>query len=213
MHRFNFLLVVLIITGATASVVEKETQQITDETGHVLTLNITHRESEEDIDVHNENGNHIMTIDMMEKEGYQIDKPANESVCLLSKMEEVETVEKDSDSTDKEIEINSLCYDRVLCTQSNVSQEIQEHCSGRDMYVLVPRTCSGEEANTLEPETEDGGIVKRGLGRWSCRWKYYYTLRYCKVRYCCWWCRRSCYKYTLCWVKVIYFKCGYNYYG
>jgi hypothetical protein len=47
---------------------KKETQQITDETGHVLTLNITHKESEEDIDVHNEKGNIIMTIDMMEKE-------------------------------------------------------------------------------------------------------------------------------------------------
>ena len=51
----------------------------------------------------------------------------------------------------------SLCYDRVMY-DTNISQQLQDHCNGRDMYILVPRQCNEDEANDDETEEPDEGI-------------------------------------------------------
>ena len=50
--------------------IQKATQmeQISDGTGRLYTLNVTHKENEEDIDVHDVTGKHVITVEMMENE-------------------------------------------------------------------------------------------------------------------------------------------------
>ncbi|XP_060583207.1 uncharacterized protein LOC132739508 [Ruditapes philippinarum] len=141
--NISFIYGFLLVFAATTcgAVKETESQSIVSDKGKKITLNIVHKESEEDIDVLDDKGTPIIKVEIIEDDGYQVDKPANENVCLLSKLEEYEN--------------KSYCYDRMEYPSSNTSQKILDHCDGRSIYVLVPIKCRGEELEKDNETTPD----------------------------------------------------------
>ncbi|XP_060583209.1 uncharacterized protein LOC132739512 [Ruditapes philippinarum] len=195
-------LIVFAATSCGAAEDTTESQHIKSDTGKELTLNIVHKQSEEDIDVIDDNGAPVIKVEIMEEHGYQIDKPANEKVCLLSQLEEFEN--------------KSLCYDRMEFPPSNTSQTILDHCEGRPVYVLVARNCSGEEiVQDVAPASSDDEGETRVKRSWRCYWTGYYSLRLVKVTRCCgryfFFCSRRCFvrfEWRLVFIKL--YRCSFS---
>ncbi|XP_053399324.1 uncharacterized protein LOC123557040 [Mercenaria mercenaria] len=198
MTMFTLVVILFITAGIHADTEKSELQTITDDLGNILTANITHKTAEDDIALVDDEGNPVIKVDVFELDGYQIDKPANESVCLLSEITESEN--------------GTLCYDRIDYPKTNLTQNILDHCDGRTIYLLVPKVCDLDEINSAVTETPPGTVPSRRKRSWRCFWRIYYTLRCYSVSRCCgWFCRRRChvrYEYRL--VKVYYFWCGYR---
>ncbi|XP_052819623.1 uncharacterized protein LOC128245481 [Mya arenaria] len=158
-------------------VITNTTQIVIGPGGEIYHLATIPSENKEEVEITDEDGNHITTVHNFINEGYIVENPTHRDVCFIR---------QSSDG-------NSTCFVENP-VKNALPSSLQDICQGRERVTLKPFACDHPALDAAVPQAD-----KRSIMVTHCVYDRHVNT-VCSSKYCCKkfiWCWKHCCKYTV----------------